>query len=124
MEIIPDKWTVVQLIHNGTSVYKIFATWMGSYLDGDSWKLNSGIESVSDDEKFYYFKGYSGSVYKCHKNHYGIATSFTRNVVENFKRYSQKMVRNFYYSMTRGGKILTSPINKLVIATINQHSLS
>lgn len=86
MEIIPDKWIVVQLIHNETSVYKIFATWMGGYLDGDSWKLNSGIESVSNDDEYYYFKGYSGSVYKCHKNNYGIATSFTRNVVENFKK--------------------------------------
>jgi hypothetical protein len=86
MEIIPDKWIVVQLIHNETNVYKIFATWMGGYLDGDSWKLNSGIESVSNDDEYYYFKGYSGSVYKCHKNNYGIATSFTRNVVENFKK--------------------------------------
>ena len=86
MEIIPDKWVVIGITKKGQTVYKIFGSWAGGYLDGDSWKLNSGIESLTEDEDNYYFKGYSGSVYKCNKNHYGIATSYSQSVLENFQR--------------------------------------
>jgi hypothetical protein len=40
----PDKWVVVKIIGKDTPpVHKVFACWYGGYLDGDSWKLNSGI---------------------------------------------------------------------------------
>jgi hypothetical protein len=51
--------------------YKVFACWYGGYLNGDSWKMNSGITKVTKEEDCYLFKGYSGSVYKCHKDIYG-----------------------------------------------------
>ena len=69
----PDRWVIVKLPDN---YYKVFGTWAGGYLDGDRWKLNSGIEKVQQDENFYYFIGFSGSCYKCHKKAYGMATSF------------------------------------------------
>jgi hypothetical protein len=86
MEIIPDKWVVIGITKKGQTVYKIFGSCAGGYLDGDSWKLNSGIESLTEDDNNYYFKGYSGSVYKCNKNHYGVATSYSQSVLENFQR--------------------------------------
>jgi hypothetical protein len=67
----PDKWMVVKLESPQSSHYRVFATWKGGYMNGDSWKLNSGIVSVEEDAEFYYFNGSSGSVYQCHKEMYG-----------------------------------------------------
>lgn len=37
MEIKPDNWLVIK-IGVTDPIYKVFATWHGGYLDGDSWK--------------------------------------------------------------------------------------
>lgn len=72
-EYTPDKWLVVKIEGGKFSLtYKVFACWYGGYLGSDSWKLNSGITKVTKEEDFYLFEGYSGSVYKCHKNTYGV----------------------------------------------------
>ena len=47
---IPDKWVVIKILDNE---HKIFASWAGGYLDGDRWKLNSGITKVEEDDKYY-----------------------------------------------------------------------
>jgi len=68
----PDKWVVVKIIGVDTPpVHKVFACWYGGYLDGDSWKLNSGITMATLEGNVYSFKGSSGSVYECHKDCYG-----------------------------------------------------
>lgn len=69
----PERWVILKLPNN---IYKIFGSWGGGYLESDRWKLNSGIEKIEEDEKFYYFFGFSGSCYKCHKLEYGTATSY------------------------------------------------
>jgi len=74
----PDRWVIVKLPNN---YYKVFGTWTGGYLDGDRWKLNSGISKVEQDKNFYYFIGFSGSCYKCHKKGYGTATSWGLSVL-------------------------------------------
>jgi hypothetical protein len=73
MEYSSDKWVVLKFTSDtyGT-IYKVFAGWSGSYLQGQKWKLNSGITSVVEDEVCYLFYGYSGSVYSCHKHGYGM----------------------------------------------------
>jgi hypothetical protein len=82
METKTDKWVVIQ-IGNVDPIYKVFASWAGGYLDGDSWRLNSGIESVEDAGEYYNIIGYSGSVYACWKTAYGIATAYSENVLNN-----------------------------------------
>ena len=69
----PDRWVVVRIFtpEHG-QVYKLLAGWSGSYLHGQSWKLNSGITKVEDDGDYLLFSGYSGSVYRCHKKGYGL----------------------------------------------------
>jgi hypothetical protein len=52
--------------------YKVLGGWSGGYLDGDSWRMNSGIVSVTEEDDYFLFHGYSGSVYKCHKESYGL----------------------------------------------------
>jgi len=59
-----EHWQIVKF----GELYKVFASWSGGYLDGDSWKLNSGIKSFVSKDDYFLFHGYSGSIYKCHKN--------------------------------------------------------
>ncbi len=74
----PERWVILKLPNN---YYKVYGTWSGSYLNGDRWKLNSGIKKVEQDEDYYYFVGFSGSCYKCYKKGYGTATSFGVSVL-------------------------------------------
>jgi len=74
----PERWVILRLPDNN---YKVFGTWSGGYLDGDRWKLNSGIEKVDQDDDFYYFTGFSGSCYKCNKRSYGVATLYGQSVL-------------------------------------------
>jgi hypothetical protein len=71
-EYNPDKWVVVKIIGKDTPpIHKVFACWFGGYLDGDSWKLNSGITTVKENTDYYFFDGSSGSCYACRKGMYG-----------------------------------------------------
>ena len=67
-EYNPDKWAIIKLEIDGVLVHKVLGGWSGGYLDGDSWRLSSGLESVETEGNYYLMKNYSGSVYKCHKN--------------------------------------------------------
>ena len=81
---IPDDWVVLKLPNN--QGYKIFGQWVGGYLNGDNWRLNSGITKVEEHDDFYLFYGVSNSVYECHKKNYGIGTTWLRGIVDNFVR--------------------------------------
>ena len=78
----PSQWVIIKIHANDGVYHRVFGSWRGGYLDGDRWKLNSGIASVTQDEDSYYFAGDSGSVYKCHKKTYGVATSWVRGVLD------------------------------------------
>lgn len=75
----PERWVILRLPEGA---YKVFATWRGGYLDGDRWKINSGIKEIKKDGDFYYFIGFSGSCYKCHKNAYGVASSWCADILD------------------------------------------
>lgn len=67
----PDKWTIIGDGEN----FKVFGNWSGGYLDGDSWRLSSGLERIETDpenENYYLMHNYSGSIYRCHKNMMGM----------------------------------------------------
>ena len=69
----PDRWVVLEFDYNGEIIKKVFAGRYGGFVDGDSWKLNSGITKVIDDVKTFTFEGYSGSSYICNKDSYGMS---------------------------------------------------
>jgi hypothetical protein len=69
---IPDGWVVIKIPYKDEFIYKVFASWYGGYAKGDSWKVNSGITSATQEGFVYSFSGYSGSVYECHKDSYGL----------------------------------------------------
>jgi hypothetical protein len=89
-EYIPDKWLVVKIEGEKFPLtYKVFACWYGGYLDGDSWKLNSGITKVTKEDGFYLFEGYSGSVYSCSEKRYG-ATIYGHGVLHDIMHKSEQ----------------------------------
>ena len=73
IEYRPDKWVVLKINRDDEVDYKVLGGWKGGYLDGDYWRLNSGIKEVdvNKDGNYFYFKGHSGSVYGCRKESYG-----------------------------------------------------
>ena len=104
----PDKWLVIK-IEGGEFplTYKVFACWYGGYLNGDSWKMNSGITKVTKEEDCYLFEGYSGSVYKCHKNTYG-SNMYGHGVLQNIINKSKEAGVNV--------EIMTEDVNWLDIS--------
>lgn len=93
----PDKWLLIDV---GEGVHKVFASWTGGYLDGDYWRLNSGIERVEKDGDYFLFHGFSGSTYKCHKDAYG-ATGYgsallygnNLNALSDYKEYVEEALK-------------------------------
>jgi hypothetical protein len=65
----PDNWVVIKL--NGDDPhYRVLAGWSGGYTTGDSWKMNSGITNVEEDQDVFRFRGTTGSWYTCRKTGY------------------------------------------------------
>ena len=66
-----DNWVVIKFNTEEHGIfYKLLVGTSGGYLDGDSWRMNSGITRVEEDKECYYFYGYSGSRYRCYKESY------------------------------------------------------
>jgi hypothetical protein len=66
----PDGYAILKIQAYGSDdvVLKVFGSWSGGYLDGDSWRLNSGIIDVKEDGNTYLVTGYSGSQYVLSKH--------------------------------------------------------
>jgi hypothetical protein len=70
-EYLPDNWVIIK-IKGDDSLYKVLAGWSGGYITADSWRMNSGITRVEEDEVYFKFFGSSGSCYYCNKQAYGL----------------------------------------------------
>ena len=81
----PEQWVIIEIKDEKTDtpLYKVFGSWLGGYLDGDRWRMNSGITSVEEAGDYYYFFGETGSCYQCPKKRYGTGTSYTSGVLQN-----------------------------------------
>ena len=89
-EYQPDNWVVLKIKEGkGTfPFYKVLAGWSGGYLDGDSWRMNSGITLVFDREDEIHFHGESGSLYRCPKGAYGLRMS-TAGIYDRLMKQQQ-----------------------------------
>jgi len=65
----PDNWVIIKF-KTAYPHYRVLVGWSGGYLDGDSWRLNSGITRVDDEYDHLLFYGNSGSAYCCNKLSY------------------------------------------------------
>jgi hypothetical protein len=85
----PDCWIIVEL--SGSNIPKthrrILAGWYGDFLQGDSWKLSGGIESVTERTEFWEVLTASGSIYLLYKNNEGVSR-LTQAILESYKEDS------------------------------------
>jgi hypothetical protein len=82
-DYLPDRWVVIKIITPKECLYKVFATWMGSYGRSDSWRMNSGITSARLVNAHWEFVGDSGSVYGCGESRYG-TSGWSSNILKTF----------------------------------------
>lgn len=97
-ELTPDRWVVVRIENEGEVVYKLLMSWYGGYLDGDRWRMNSGIQHIEDCIDYYLISGYSGSVYKCMKGLYGM-NSLASGIYNNMKEVGEKKPEKYHISI-------------------------
>lgn len=68
----PDYFTVVEFkTVDKPTTYKVFATWIGGFTRGDSWRLSTEVARVEAKGQLLYFYGRSGSCYEVHKDTWG-----------------------------------------------------
>ena len=60
----PDYW----LILDTGQTKKVFASWLGGFMNGPSWKLSSGTKEIIDGESHWILPQESGSIYQLHKD--------------------------------------------------------
>ena len=70
-EYKPDKLKLLRLEKDGEVRCRVLGGWSGGYLDGDSWRLSSVVDSIKDCNDYYEIKNASGSVYICGKGSEG-----------------------------------------------------
>jgi hypothetical protein len=80
----PDRWLILKFEHNGQTTFKLFSTWLGGYLDSDSWRLNSGITSIEPSGNSYIVSGYSGTQYTIHPSAAG-TSSYTSSILTQIR---------------------------------------
>jgi hypothetical protein len=80
----PDSWVIVKITRPEGVVHKVLAGWSGGYLDGDHWRMNSGIVRWEKIGAYYHFFGHSGSEYKCHEDGQGLRMA-TAGVYETLR---------------------------------------
>ena len=88
----PDYWQLLKITHDGNTIYKVFATWVGGYTTGDSWRINSGVVKVNDRDGLLDFIGDSGSIYRCAQNENVYRTSsYSQGVLNNLIQAAKKV---------------------------------
>ena len=82
----PDVWVKLEITSKQYgSVERILAGWYGGWAGSDSWKLNSGIVSITETAEAYVFAGVTGSTYVCHKTCQKLS-SYTSGVLESLSK--------------------------------------
>lgn len=89
----PNYWQILRITSPEQKVFhKVFATWIGGYTFGESWKMNSGIEEVTYKDNIVTFKGSSGSLYHCiNEEHCYRTTAYTDGVLSHMMLKAEKV---------------------------------
>lgn len=102
----PDSWKIVLIeSEEHGKVYKVLASWYGGFTTGDSWKLSSGIESITHEDGVYTMPQYSGSVYVCHKHNEHVS-GIMGSVFSSFAKQAEESDGKFTISMISMEKYL------------------
>ena len=86
----PDHWIIIRIdSKEHSSVYKVLATWTGSYLWGSSWKISSGVEGIEDKNDHWRLPQSSGSVYNLKKGNETI-DSLASSILHRYQRDAEE----------------------------------
>ena len=89
MTYTPQSWIVVEITSaQGQKIKKVLGTWGIS-----RWRLNSGIKFEEEFEDRWEFSGYSGSLYECYKDSYGMA-GYIESIYNEFQQDLESMGGN------------------------------
>ena len=98
-EYTPDKWVVIEIAMDNTTVQRILSSWYGGWSGSDSWRLSSGITGVEELEDSYIIRNESGSVYTCFKGRYGMS-AYAMGILEDFKKQASiTMVEKYDHTL-------------------------
>lgn len=91
-EYNPDGWVILYIADGVEDNYchRIFASWYGGYLNGDSWKMSSGIVKITDKGDYWSIDNHSGSVYNCHKNNTRLS-SYGQGVLNSYLKQAEEL---------------------------------
>jgi len=82
-----EGWVVLKYtVPNKNIYFRIFASWRGDYLNGDSWRLSSGSEELpqlSSCGKFWLWHQLSGSCYQLPINEEDGYSSYTGAILSS-----------------------------------------
>lgn len=92
----PDNWVILKFTLPQETFYKILAGWSGGYLEGDSWRMNSGITRVEETDDHFLFYGHSGSVYQCHKDSETLRANCSGILNQLVKQYPNQVKQIWY----------------------------
>lgn len=97
---VPDNWIVVRVndLEKNTVYYRLLSGWESGFLQQAEWRLNSGIAMCAEVSDHYLFFSVSGSIYKCHKNAYGLRV----NTIDIFSKCQQEYGEDNFKMMPEG----------------------
>lgn len=86
-----DKYEILKITPDGQeSHYRLFTSNGGGYVDGDSWRMNSGITSIIEDpDGMLHVRGNSGSEYVVNKDMRG-STAYTSSILSQMIEQAHK----------------------------------
>jgi hypothetical protein len=76
----PDRWVILKTSDAAGEYFKVLGSWYGGFGGSDEWKLSSGILDAIKTEHGWEFPQESGSLYRCHKDAYGMS-NYTSSVL-------------------------------------------
>jgi hypothetical protein len=87
----PDGWVIVYISDgiDGNYTHRVFASWYGGYLNGDSWRMSSGIVKITDNGDHWSIDNHSGSVYNCAKNKNKLS-SYTQSILYSYQKQAEE----------------------------------
>lgn len=90
----PNGWVALKKIEpkGEAAYYKIFGSWNGGYLDGDSWRLSSGgsVQDIVEKDTEYHWVQHSGSEYTLNKHREGCLSAYNSFVLNNMLNEAQE----------------------------------
>ena len=89
MTYTPDSWVVINIGEH----WKVLATWYGSYLLGDDWRLSSGVDGIIEEDTYWVISNVSGSTYICYKSAEGLS-SLGADILTNLQKIANVEVKN------------------------------